>query len=95
MTTTSSSRAKKGKNFSIDEEHQVCLSVLHISQDPCINNGHKKDAFWQRIEVHYNSKKHVGGGHRLFQLLETKWESMKHDISKFCSVSSYCYANKQ
>jgi hypothetical protein len=51
MTTTSSSRAKKGRNFSTDKERQVCLSVLHISQDLRIGNGQRKDAFWQRIEA--------------------------------------------
>jgi hypothetical protein len=66
MTTTSSSRAKKGKNFFIDEERQVCLSVLHISQDPCIGNGQRKDAFWQMIKAHYNLYKLARGGHHSF-----------------------------
>jgi hypothetical protein len=95
MTTTSSSRAKKNKNFSIDEEREVCLSMLHISQDPCIGNGQRKDAFWQRIEAHYNSHKPVGGGHRYFRSLETKWGSMKYNVSKFCGVFNYYYTNKQ
>jgi hypothetical protein len=95
MTTTLSSCAKKGKNFSTDEERQVCLSVLDISQDPCIGNGQRKDAFWQRIEVHYNSNKPVGRGHRPLWSMESKWGSMKHDVSKFSGVFSYCYTNKQ
>jgi hypothetical protein len=33
MATTTSARTCKGKNFSQDEEHQLCWSYLHVSQD--------------------------------------------------------------
>jgi hypothetical protein len=80
------SRARKGRNFSSDEERQVCRSVLHISQDPIQGNGQKKEAFWDRIATHYNQNRPTGGGHRPARSLETKWGAIKHDVAKFIGV---------
>jgi hypothetical protein len=88
MAATELSRARKGRNFSSDEERQVCRSVLHISQDPIQGNGQRKEAFWNRIETHYNQNKPTGGGHRPARSLETKWDTIKHDVAKFIGVHS-------
>jgi hypothetical protein len=85
-TVVETSRARKGRNFSSDEERQVCRSVLHISQDPIQGNGQKKEAFWDRIATHYNQNRPTGGGHRPARSLETKWGAIKHDVAKFIGV---------
>jgi hypothetical protein len=84
--TTESARGRKGKNFSTDEERQVCRSVLHISQDPIAGNGQRKEAFWECITTHYNQNKPIGGGERPSRSLETKWGIIKHDVAKFIGV---------
>jgi hypothetical protein len=48
-------KARKGKHFVVEEEKQVCRSVLHVLQDPIIANGQKNQAFWERIITHYNN----------------------------------------
>jgi hypothetical protein len=94
-TATEVSRPRKGQNFSTDEERQVCRSVLHISQDPIQGNGQRKEAFWNRIEAHYNQHKPIGGGDRPARSLETKWGAIKHDIAKFIGVHSQVLGCRQ
>jgi hypothetical protein len=36
-------KSKKGRNFTTEEQYQMCKSFLHVSQDPIMENGQKKD----------------------------------------------------
>jgi hypothetical protein len=87
MATMDSGRAKKGKNFSVEEERGLCRSFLVVSQDPICGNGQPNTAFWERITTHYNQTKAKGSPVRPAQSLETKWGNIKHDVGKFCG----CY----
>jgi hypothetical protein len=51
----------KGKNFCVDEESQLVLSFLLISQDPICGNGQQSVAFWQHIVDHSNKHNRVEG----------------------------------
>jgi hypothetical protein len=76
----------KGRNFTSEEECQLCRSVLHVSQDPRIGTGQKSGSFWERITTHFND---AGiAGKRPARSLETKWSNIKHDVSKFAGVHS-------
>ena len=88
MATTSLSKAKKGRNFSSEEERQLCRSFLHVSQDPIAGNGQRAGAFWDRIARHYQDHKPQGREDRPARSLETKWGVIKHDVSKFVAVHS-------
>lgn len=79
-------KPKKGRNFTTEEERLLCRSFLHISQDPCVGSGQKKEAFWERITTHFNENCVTGS--RPARSLESKWHVIKHDVSKFCG----CYA---
>lgn len=89
--TTESQRARKGKNFSSEEERQVCRSFLQITQDPVVGNGQRSKAFWERVGVHYNRNRPAGGGERPARSLETKWGIIKHDVAKFVGVYKQVY----
>jgi hypothetical protein len=39
MASSDATKARKGRNFSPDEEWQLYRSCLHISQDPITSNG--------------------------------------------------------
>jgi hypothetical protein len=95
MAGTDVSRAQKGKNFSSDEERQLCRSFLAISQDPIQGNGQKSIAFWERIANHYREHKPVGGGDRPARSLETKWEIIKHDVAKFVGLHNQVLSMKE
>jgi hypothetical protein len=88
MATTMASKAKKGKNFSSEEERQLCRSFLHVSQDPIAGNGQRAGAFWDRIARHYQEHKPQGREDRPVRSLETKWGAIKHDVAKFVVVHS-------
>lgn len=42
--------SRRAKNYSQDEEIQVCRSWMHISQDPIVGVQQNKTKFWERIE---------------------------------------------
>jgi hypothetical protein len=86
MASSEATKARKGRNFSPDEERQLCRSCLHISQDPITGNGQRSSAFWERILKHYNDHRPAGCDARPSRSLETKWGLIKHDVAKFCGV---------
>jgi hypothetical protein len=92
---TDTSRSRKGRNFSNEEEMQVCRSQLCISQEPIVGNGQRKEAFWDRVSTHYNCHRPRGLGEHSARSIETKWSVIKHDVSKFCAAYGHCYDNRE
>ena len=86
MATTLGARVRKGKNFSANEEQQLCQSFMHISQVPRTGNGQRVVAFWERVCKYYHENRPLGIIERPSRLLETKWGIVKHDVDKFCGV---------
>ena len=86
MVTTFATRVRKGKNFSADEEQQLCRSFMHILQDPRTSNGQRAVAFWKRVCKHYHENRPLGTPERPSRSLETKWGVVKHDVAKFCGI---------
>jgi hypothetical protein len=76
-------KQKKGKNFVVDEERQLCCSFLHVLQDPMMEDGQKFTTFWDRVQNHFNESRLVSYIPRFARSLETKWGIIKHDIAKF------------
>ena len=72
-----------------DDDHlQLCKSWCAISEDPTVGTGQKSKTFWGSIADHFNSNKQQGKQDRTARTLETKWSSVKHDVSKFIG----CYS---
>jgi hypothetical protein len=86
MAGLEAGRVRKGKNFTAEEETCLCRSFLAVSQDPVCGNGQRNTAFWERITAHFNRVKARGSPLRPSRSLETKWGSIKHDVSKFCGA---------
>jgi len=80
-------KSRKGKNFGVDEEKQLCRSWLSIIQDLVTRNGQWNKAFGERITTYYNSHRPSGVEERPLCSLDSKWGIIKHDIAKFCG----CY----
>jgi hypothetical protein len=76
----------KGRNFLPEKECQLCRSILYVSQDPRIGTCQKNGSFWERVSTHFND---AGvSGKKPTRFLETKWSSIKDDVSKFVGVHS-------
>jgi hypothetical protein len=76
-------KSRKGKNFVPDEEIQLCRSYLSVSQNPVPENGQKNQAFWERVQNHYNQNRPGGVAERPARSLESKWGVIKHDVGMF------------
>lgn len=74
----------KGKVYLREEEEQLCRSVLHVSHDRIVGNQQRAGMFWERVSEHYDD--HRPAGLRPQRSLETKWGSVKHDVSKWIGV---------
>jgi hypothetical protein len=81
-------KVRKGKNFTVEEDKQLCRSFLSISQDPIVGNGQKSSSFWERVAKSYNLYTPLGCGDRNARSLECKWGTIRHDVLKFCGVYS-------
>jgi hypothetical protein len=92
---TENSRAREGRNFTTEEEIQLCRSQLCISQDPIVGNGQRREAFWERVSVHFNRHRPRGLGARTARSIETKFGVIKHDVSKFWGAYGFCFNNKE
>jgi hypothetical protein len=54
------SKSKKLKNFVPEKKCQLlCVSFLHVSQNPKTRNGKKSNTFWDRVCEDYNKNKHL------------------------------------
>ena len=70
----------KGRNFTPEEECQLCRFVPHVSQDPRVGNGQKNATFWDRITTHFNNV--APSGKHPERSLESKWSVIKHDVPR-------------
>lgn len=79
-----SPRRRKGKNFSPDEESALCRCFLAVSQGPVVENGQKTGSMWDRVAASFNEKVQAQGrAPRSARSLESKWGTIKHDVSIF------------
>ena len=74
----------KGKVYLRKEEEQLCCSVMHVSQDRIVGNQQRARVFWERVSEHYDDNRPAGL--RPQRSLETKWDNVKDDVSKWIGV---------
>jgi hypothetical protein len=77
--------ATRGENFSPAEEKQLCISFLHISQDPIVGNAQRYGKLWDRVKNHFidNVGRSSCAMSRTSKSLEAKWATIKKEVSKF------------
>ena len=87
---------RRARIFQLTRNIRSAWACCTFCQTLALAMGKRKMHFGKGLRLmNYNSRKPTRGGHCPFQSLETKWGSMKHNVSKFCGVFSYCYAKKQ
>ncbi|CAN6336293.1 unnamed protein product [Urochloa humidicola] len=80
-------RTKLG-NFSPEEDVNLVTLYLEISEDAITNTGQKRERFWERVLQRYNLRR---GSYpeRSWMSLQSRWELMKPDVSKFASYHTH------
>ncbi|KNF03477.1 hypothetical protein PSTG_03415 [Puccinia striiformis f. sp. tritici PST-78] len=70
-------------NYTAAEEEVLACCWLEVSTDPIINNGQKKDAFWESITNSFNNR---SGGTRTLTSLQNKWDVIRTTTLKFSAI---------
>ncbi|KAE9045956.1 hypothetical protein PR003_g4937 [Phytophthora rubi] len=76
----------KGKNFTEEEESQLCRSYLHVSIDAKKGTSQTSSKFWENLAAHFNAAREAGSDLRSQRSLECKWSIVQHDVAKFCGA---------
>ncbi|CAO2199954.1 unnamed protein product [Urochloa humidicola] len=86
-STKGGSRIKL-RNFSPEEDVNLVTLYLEISEDAITNTGQKRERFWERVLQRYNFRR---GSYpvRSWRSLQSRWELMKPEVSKFASYYSH------
>jgi hypothetical protein len=83
LTVLVAVRQSNAKNLVVAGEIFFVRSYLGISQDPITSTHQKKDDFWMRVQDAWNNKRPTEW---IARNLETKWGSIKHDVSKLHEI---------
>lgn len=62
----------KSKNFSEEEEMQLCRSYLAVVKDAKIGTNQNSNTFWERITVHFQGARPADAEHRQYRSLKCK-----------------------
>jgi hypothetical protein len=84
-TSSSGSKgaSKRGSNYNHDEDIQLCISWMNISNDPIVANDQPSKTYQTRIANHYNENKTFVGVERNANSLEHRWGIIQKECMKF------------
>lgn len=71
----------KGRDFSKDEDVQLCKSWLTISEDPVTGTNQKASSFWELVLKDYS--KYLTHSDRTIRSLQLCWSVINQSVSKF------------
>jgi hypothetical protein len=75
--------SKRGSNYNHDEDIQLCISWMNVSNDPIVANNQPSKTYWTRIADHYNDTKTFAGVERNVISLEHRWGAIQKECIKF------------
>ncbi|POM74469.1 Hypothetical protein PHPALM_8573 [Phytophthora palmivora] len=76
----------RGSNFTEDEEIQLYLSYLKISEDPRTGTDQTAANFWKRIHEHFSAARPTGSAAREIRSLECKWSKISGQTKLFAAA---------
>jgi hypothetical protein len=82
-TLCSGSRgSKQGCNYNHDEDIQLCVSWMNVSNDSIARNDQACKTYWTRIANHYNENK-TSDTEKNASSIEHKWGVIQKECMKF------------
>ncbi|CAN6286091.1 unnamed protein product [Urochloa humidicola] len=79
---TKAAKAKRARNYTHEEDIQLCVSWENISTDPIIANEQPGMAYWKRIADHYHKHKTFESD-RNANSLEHRWSTIQKECMRF------------
>lgn len=88
-TNPSSSTSRRGLNWTIEEDKQLCNSWLEVSIGPVVGADQSSHTYWGRMKAHFDS--HIGTrvSNRSPISLKARWTVIKTAVSAFCGSVSH------
>ncbi|KAA1127459.1 hypothetical protein PGTUg99_036914 [Puccinia graminis f. sp. tritici] len=87
-TTTKESPRDPGEpkaprtRYQENEDVQICLSWLEVSQDPLNSTNQTANTFWNRVAKHFS--KSIGSDNQTGSSIKSCWQVLQQRINKFC-----------
>ncbi|POM60204.1 hypothetical protein PHPALM_30969 [Phytophthora palmivora] len=77
---------KKGKNFTVEEENQLCRSYLYLSKNSVKGTSQSSTTFWKDLTDHFNAAGGEAAEEHPQRSFQCKWSIILHDVNKFCGA---------
>ncbi|EAT32574.1 AAEL015285-PA [Aedes aegypti] len=87
-TSSQAGEVKRGKNWSEDDDAQLCLSWIAISKDSIKGTDQNKTNFWTAIKDHAGLKS-VGIRERPVDGLRQRFSQLSHQVSKYVGCLAF------
>lgn len=78
----------RGKNWSTNEDEQLCRSWLHVSKDPIKGTDQAKQAFWLAIKTHAEQHVQEITG-RPSESVRQRFGTISHLVSKYVGCLAF------
>ncbi|KAE8771790.1 Alternative oxidase 1a, mitochondrial [Hordeum vulgare] len=72
----------RGGNYTNDEDILLCNTWLQVSRDPSIGGDQSKDAYWNRMQEHFDLH-NTSGIDRSTRSLRSRWSTINRDCQKW------------
>jgi hypothetical protein len=84
-TSSSGSKGatKWGSNYNHDEDIQLCISWMNVSNNLIVANGQPSKTYWTGITNHYNENKTFASVERNANSLEHRWGAIQKECMRF------------
>ena len=98
-TTTPSSAAAsatppnkpgRGKSWSVEEDQQLALSWVHVSENPVVGSGQNAETFYSSIQQHMEGQMAGKENHapRTMEAVKTRWLGASAETQRFAGYHS-------
>lgn len=93
-TSSQANEVRRGRNWSEDEDVQLCISWLAISKDSIKGTDQNKSTFWVTIQQHAAAN-FESIGERPVDGLRQRFNQLSHHVSKYVGCLAFvCRARK-
>ena len=79
-------RGRRGKSFLKEEDVELCISWMTITQDPVIGIGQPMSKFWDRVMVKFLETNVGVDPLRTLCSIQNRWDGIRHYCTKWRGI---------